>query len=265
MISSRSNPKIKFARALRQRKHRQETGLAIVEGIRHVGEAVEAGAAVQTIYFAPDLLTSNYALKLVEDQQAAGVDCLACSASAFNAIADRENPQGLLALVAVEENRLEQLQPANFSWGVALVAPQDPGNVGSILRAVDAAGASGVILLESSVDTRHPTLVRASMGALFWQPLATATFSEFEGWIQRHGYSLVGSSAHGGVDYRDVPGYRRPLVLLMGSEREGLTVEQRQACDQLVRLPMHGHATSLNLATATGILLYAILERLEPK
>lgn len=262
MISSRSNPNIKFARALRQRKHRQETGLALVEGIRHVGEAVEAGAAVQTIYYAPDLLTSEFALELLERQKAAGVECLACSAHAFEAIADRDHPQGILALVATRESSLSQLHPGNFPWGVALVSPQDPGNVGSILRAVDAVGASGVILLDSSVDGRHPTLVRASMGALFWKPLATANFSAFESWIRQNGYALVGSSAHGGVDYRQVPGYQQPLVLLMGSEREGLSDEQRRACDQLVRLPMHGHATSLNLATATGILLYAILERL---
>lgn len=252
-------------RGLRQRKTRQAEGLAVVEGIRHVGEAVEAGAAVRTIFYAPDLLTSDFARELVRSQQSAGVECLPCSPEAFAAMADRENPQGILAVVAVEETRLEQLHPGNFPWGVALVAPQDPGNVGAILRTVDAAGASGVLLLDSSVDSRHPTLVRASMGALFWYPLASASFADFQRWAEKHGYAVIGTTAHEAVDYRQVPAYRQPLILLMGSEREGLSAEHRQACSQLVRLPMAGHATSLNLAIATGIMLYAMLERMQPE
>jgi TrmH family RNA methyltransferase len=265
LISSRSNARIKFVRSLRQRKARQAEGLAVVEGIHPVGEAIEARAAVRSIFYAPDLLTSDFARDLIRSQEAAGIECLACSADVFTSIAERDHPQGLLALVAVQETRLEQLHPANFSWGVALVAPQDPGNVGAILRTVDAAGASGVLLLDSSVDSRHPTLVRASMGALFWHPLAVASFQEFRHWAHSYDYDVIGTSAQGEVDYRQVADYRRPVVLLMGSEREGLSAEHRQACTQVVRLPMAGHATSLNLAIATGIMLYAMLERLQPQ
>ncbi len=259
LISSRNNPRIKEARALHQRKARQEARLFLVEGIRHVGEAVEAGAPVEAIYYAPDLLTSEYASRLVAEQSTRGVACFATTPEVFASLADKENPQGLLAVVRQPQRRLAELNPGNFPWGVALVSPQDPGNLGSILRTIDAVGASGLILLESSVDLYHPAAVRASMGALFWYPAIQASFGEFREWAHGGGYHIYGSSAHGPQDYQQARPYLTPRILLLGSEREGLTPEQQSACESVVRLPMRGKATSLNLAVAAGILLYAML------
>jgi TrmH family RNA methyltransferase len=259
-ITSRNNPKITQARALRQRKSREATGAFLVEGIRHVGEAVEAGAAVEAVFYAPDLLHSEYALGLVANLSAQGVACYPVTADVFGALADKENPAGLLAVVRRRQEPLSQLNPNNFSWGVAVVAPQDPGNVGAILRTIDAVGASGLLLLENSVDPTHPSAVRASLGALFWHPVVSASFAEFAGWAQGHGYHIYGTSARGGRDYREIESYERPAILLMGSERVGLAAEQAAVCQELVRLPMHGRATSLNLAVAAGVMLYAMLD-----
>jgi TrmH family RNA methyltransferase len=96
---------------------------------------------------------------------------------------------------------------------------------------------------------------------LFWHPVVTATFEEFLRWVSQHGYHVYGTSARGGVPASQVPTYLRPAVLLMGSEREGLTEEQRTACETLIRLPMKGRVTSLNLAVATGVMLYGMLEK----
>jgi TrmH family RNA methyltransferase len=139
---------------------------------------------------------------------------------------------------------------------VALVAPQDPGNLGAILRTIDAVGASGLLLLENSVDPYHPTAVRASMGTMFWHPVVKASFTDFTAWAKEHGYHIYGSSAKGGVDYQTVSAFQRPAILLLGSEREGLTFDQAGICEQVVQLPMQGRATSLNLSVAAGILLY---------
>jgi TrmH family RNA methyltransferase len=260
LISSHSNSKIKQVRALRQRKVRQETGLFVVEGIRHIGEAVEAGARLEGIYYAPDLLHSEFALQLVEEQQQSGVDCYATTVAVFETIADKENPQGILALVRQPERGLADLNPANFTWGVALVEPQDPGNLGTILRTVDAVGASGMLLLDGSVDPYHPSAVRASMGALFWYPVVSASFAAFKEWAHLQGYHIYGTSAHGNVDYRQIVHFQRPCILLLGSERTGLTADQAGACKALIRLPMHGRATSLNLAIAAGVMLYQMME-----
>jgi TrmH family RNA methyltransferase len=259
LISSRNNPKIKQVRALHQRKARQEARLFLVEGIRHVGEAIEAGSAVEAIYYAPELLKSEFASLLVAAQTEKGVACYATSPEVFNSLAEKENPQGILAVVRQSERRLDELNPGNFSWGVALVSPQDPGNLGAILRTVDAVGASGLILLESSVDIYNPAAVRASMGTLFWYPVVQATFTNFQGWVTGNGYHVYGSSAHADNDYLQTRLYLSPRILLLGSEREGLTPEQQSVCESVVRLPVHGRATSLNLAVAAGILLYAML------
>ncbi len=266
LISSRSNEKVKQVRALRERKQRQASGLFLIEGIHHVGDAVEAAKAAKlylvSLYYAPTLLKSDYALGLIHDQAARGVPCYALSAEVFQSIADKENPQGIIAIARPRQFQLEDLSPQNFSWGVALVAPQDPGNIGTILRTIDAVGASGLILLEGGADPYHPACVRASMGALFWHPLVSTSFSDFSQWTAEHGYHIYGTSAHAHTDYRQVDAYRRPLILLMGSERQGLTPEQAGLCHQFLRMPMHGRVTSLNLAVATGIMLYAILDRL---
>jgi TrmH family RNA methyltransferase len=131
------------------------------------------------------------------------------------------------------------------------------------LRTIDAAGADGLILLDGGVDPFHPTAVRASMGTLFWKPLAQAGFADFLAWSRAHGYHLVGTSARGTQDYRSVSLPGGPTVLLLGSEQKGLSGEQLAACDTLVSLPMRGRATSLNLAVAAGILLYALTPGLE--
>ncbi len=261
LISSRSNPKIKQIRALKQRKNRQATGLFFVEGIRHVGEAVDSGARIESIFYAPEQLTSLFGHALIQRQSELGVPCYQTTAEVFDSISDKDNPQGILALVEQPQSRLTDIQPENFAWGVALIEPQDPGNVGTILRTIDAVGASGLLLLDSSVDPFNPGSVRASMGTLFWLPIIQASFDEFVHWVRHWGYQIYGTSARGSTDISAVSLYRFPAILLMGSEREGLTPVQAAACQQLIRLPMHGRATSLNLAIATGVLLYDMLAK----
>ena len=262
IITSRGNAKIKAARALRQHKKRQQTGLFLVEGIRHVGEAFEAGALLEAIYYAPENLVSQFALDLVENAGQAGIPCYAVSREVFDTLAEKENPQGILAVVKTVERSIDKLDAENFPWGVALVSPSDPGNLGAILRTVDAVGAAGLLALDGGVDSGHPALVRASMGAIFWHPVARATYAEFLVWARHNGYHIYGTSAQGAIDYHQVSFYRRPCILLMGSERQGLSAEQAAGCEQVICLPMRGRATSLNLAIATGVMLYDMLAKL---
>lgn len=235
----------------------------LVEGIHHVGEAVEAGIDLEEIFYAPDLLNSKYAQELIRTASNRGLPCQATTPDVFISIATKENPSGILAVAQQRWSVLEDLNPANFPWGVALVAPQDPGNIGAILRTINAVGASGLLLLDSSADPYHPNAVRASMGTLFWHPMGKTTFNEFLSWSRKHDYHLIGTSAHAERHYLQIDRYQLPLILLMGSEREGLTAEQAAVCEEVIRLPMHGRTTSLNLAVATGVVLYSLLEKLE--
>jgi TrmH family RNA methyltransferase len=268
-LTSRNNPKIKQIRQLLgQRKERDASGLFVVEGIRHVGEAIAAQTSVDYICFAPDLLSSDFAQQLLQEQMQLGIPCFAVDGDTFSSLASKENPQGIIAVVKQPHLKLDTLSLKNFPWGVALVAPQDPGNIGTILRTIDAAGASGLILLDDpsneqySADPYHPSSVRASMGSIFWFPLISVTFSEFLSWVKACGYKIYGTSAHATQDYQQVEHFERPFILLMGSEREGLTPSQSAECDEMLRIPMQGRVTSLNLAVATGVMLYSIQDKL---
>jgi TrmH family RNA methyltransferase len=263
LITSRRNSKIRWARSLRRRKARRESGFFLVEGIFHVGEA-QAAERLEAIFYAPELLESDFAYQVIERASSQDVPCHATSPDVFESLAGKDNPQGIVAVVRWREWDLDELNPDNFPWGVALVAPQDPGNVGTILRTIDSVGASGLILLDESVDPTYPSAVRASMGALFWHPVVMTSFNRFSDWADKWGYHVYGTSAHGDLDYRRADAYQRPLFLLMGSEREGLTDEQARICRSLLRIPMQGRVSSLNLGVATGIMLYAVLDSLSP-
>ena len=256
-LTNPRNPDVKLTRKLQLRKVRDETGLFVAEGIRHVGEAIEAGADVAWICYAPDLLKSPFANDLLETQRKAGRRVYALAEDVFRSLADKDNPQGVLAVIRRPSATLAALSAATHPWLVALVRPQDPGNIGTVLRTMDAVGANGLVLLDGGADPGHPNTVRASLGALFWMPIVTTSFDEFVAWAKGQGYNLIGTSENGTVDYR-AAAYRRPTVLVMGSEREGLTPEQEAACAQMVSLPMRGRVTSLNLAVATGLMLYAM-------
>jgi RNA methyltransferase, TrmH family len=266
--TSPGNPKIKLARALRGRKARQESGLFLVEGIHHIGAAMQAGADIRYLIQAPELLDGDFARQLVAELSGQDVPCYSVSRTVFASLADKDNPQGLLAIVRQPAHLLHDLTPQNFPWGTALVDPQDPGNLGAILRTIDAVNASGLLLLSSApdqaglVDPFHPSAVRASMGAIFWRPIVRADFSQFTRWAQIQGYHIYGTSAHGDLDFRWLETYQLPAILLLGSERAGLAPEQAGVCQSILRLPMTGHVTSLNLSVAAGVLLYDMLAKL---
>jgi TrmH family RNA methyltransferase len=259
LIVSPHNATIKRIRALRSRKERDRTGLAFVEGIRLVVEAAGQPDAIETLVVAPELLTSALARDLAADRRASGAACVYVGAEVFGTLATKDRPQGLGAVVRQRWRTLDQISVAEHPW-IALDAVQDPGNLGSILRTSDAVGAAGVILLGSAADPYDPAAARASMGALFTQQLARAQPAEFAAWVRRLQVPVIGASGAGADDYRAVA-YPRPLVLLMGSERQGLSVEQLALCDQVVRIPMVGHSDSLNLAVATSLVLYEIFHQ----
>ncbi|MCS7246969.1 MAG: RNA methyltransferase [Anaerolineales bacterium] len=260
-ISSRNNPKIKEVRLLKQSKIRRRGGFCIVEGIWHFIEAVESWkqggyASLVRVFYAPKLLKSEIALQTIEEVSRRGVPCFSVEEVVFRSIAEKENPQGVLAIVRLRQPSLEELNLQESGWLVGLVEPQDPGNVGTILRTMDAVGACGLFLLDGGVDPFHPEVIRASMGAIFWIPVWRLSFQEMVEWAAYNDVRIYGTSAHATKLYTEIESYERPCLLLLGSEREGLTTPQRQACHELLRLPMCGRVSSLNLAVAAGVMLY---------
>jgi TrmH family RNA methyltransferase len=263
-ITSHRNSQVKYLRSLRLRKYREREGRFLIEGIRIVAEAQACGAVLETLVYAPDLLVSERAQALVETLEPERR--LVLSGDVFRSLSDREQPQGIAAVVRMEDLPLSELgaSPRLEDQPLLVVVAyqlQDPGNLGSIIRTADAAGATGVIVVEPSADLYAPQTVRASMGSIFGLPIVRLSSGEaLQPWYQEvrgrdQDLLVVASSARAQQAHYDVD-LRGPLVLLVGNERRGLPSSVREEADLLVCLPMAGRATSLNASAAAAALIY---------
>lgn len=262
IITSTANARVKLIRGLRARREREHTGLAWVEGIRPTVEALQLNATIDTLVVAPDLLTSDFARDAVDVARVEGIDIMEVTNAVFRSLSDRDGPQGLGAIIRQQWLSLPDIRLAEGDRWVALASVADPGNLGTILRTCDGSDAEGVILLDTSTDPYDPAAMRASMGAVFSRRLVRASFEAFAEWTRAEGATVVGASDRAPETYREAD-YGARTVLLMGSEREGLTTEQQTLCDRMVSIPMRGRSDSLNLGIATAILLYEVLDRRE--
>lgn len=258
--TSPSNPKIKLARKLRDRKERQQSGLFYIEGLRIVGEAADTGADFEYVLVAPELLQSEFGQSLVERLGRQGATLLEVGASTFKGFAHKDNPQGIAAVLRQRWTPIETIDPQPGASWVALDAVQDPGNLGTIMRTHDAVGGAGLIILDNSTDPYDVTAVRASMGAVFSQRLVKCPFEAFARWKIKHGTAVIGTSGAATSDYQALR-YPDPCILLMGSEKQGLLQHHLDLCDHLVSIPMAGRSDSLNLAVATAVVLYEIFNQ----
>src|SRR5882724_10865653 len=261
VISSAANPLIKRVRLLADRRHRRREGAFVVEGIQPVWQAVEAGAAIETLIVAPDLLRPPGAVAMVARQEERGVPVARVSAELFGRIAGRDGPAGLAAIIEARPWPLEALTVLPGSLFVALHETGNPGNLGTIIRTASAAGAAGVILAGATTDPYDPVAVKASMGALFDVPVARAgTAQDFLDWASGHGVTVAAATGQGKVPHWTAE-FPLPLAMLLGSEGEGLPAAVQDQAGLRVRIPMTGTAESLNLAVAAGILLYEVRRR----
>lgn len=262
MITSAANPLIKRVRMLADRKHRRRERAFVVQGIQPVWQAVEAGADVEVLLVAPDLLRHPGAADMVARQEAAGARVARLSAGLFGRIADRDGPAGLAAIVALPSPLpLDALPAGRASLFVVLRSPGNPGNVGTIVRTASATGADAVILVGPSADPYDPAAVKASMGALFTTPVvAVQTAAEFLDWAGHHSVRVAAASSRASQTCWDAD-LRTPLAVLLGSEGDGLPDDLLAAADLRVAIPMTGTAESLNLAVAAGVMLYEARRR----
>jgi len=263
-ITSSANVKVKAMRALRLRKYRERRKCFWIEGLHIVHEALATGAAVELLVYAPELLTSDHAPTLVA--QVPPDRRLAVSSRVFQSLSDREGPQGLGAVVRMVDLPLEAIPLSDELVLVVAHQVRDPGNIGTIIRTADCVAASGVVVIEPAADPYAPRAVRASMGSLFALPVVRlCDEAPLWHWVweaKAAGWPLqiVATCAHGTQDYRALD-YRRPTVILMGREGPGLPDSAKAQADTLVRIPLRGRASSLNVAAAAAVLLYEVLNQ----
>ena len=260
MITSHANERIKQFRKLGERKERQKTGLFPIEGLRIVAEAVDQQAEIELLLVAPDLLVSDFGKELAERVRASGADVLEVSEDVFRGFSLKDGPQGLAAMVRQRWLPLRDVVlDAGKNWTV-LDAIQNPGNLGTIMRTQDAVGAAGLILLDQATDPYDPAAMRGSMGAIFTQWLVKTQLADFADWKRQQPYAMIGTSDAAALDYQAVD-YPDPMLLMMGSERQGLQAQHMALCDDMVSIPMVGQSDSLNLAVATALMLYEVFNQ----
>ena len=259
LISSRANERVKVIRALHDKKGRDATGTFFAEGWRLVEAALDTGAAVELAVVAPDRLEVRDEA-LVARLQAAGVPLLEVTGEVFDSIGYRDEDQALGIVVKQRWEALDASTGARRCW-VALHDIQHPGNLGTIIRNNDAIGGDGVVLSGTGTDPYHPIAVRGSLGAIFSQRIVRATQDDVAAWAKRGECSVIGTSPVGTVDYREADYASKPVLLISGSERIGISEAQIALCDAIVRIPMAGLVESLNLSIATALVQFEVLRQ----
>jgi TrmH family RNA methyltransferase len=255
-ITAFSNPTVKLLRSLRDKKARRSEGLFLAEGLRILAEARDSGRLPEIVAFSPEGAKHPLAAEIIAAMEAAGGDAIETTPDILSKMSGKDNPQLLLGAYRQPDMALDRIDRDKAPLWIVAQALRDPGNIGTILRTGDAVGAGGLVLIDDSADPFSVEAVRASMGAVFTQDIATARWPEFIAWRSGEG-QLVGTSLKATEDYLEAE-YRQPCFLLIGNEQQGLPADYEAECDLLVKIPMAGRADSLNAAMAAAVMVFAI-------
>ena len=256
-ITSFSNETVKRLRALRDKKARKAEGLFLAEGLRILAEARDSGRLPEIIAYAPAGGVHPLAAEIIAAAEAQGADVIETTPDILSKMSGKENPQAILGAYRQPDTSLAAINRSAAPLWIVAQALRDPGNLGTILRTGDAVGAGGLILLDDSADPFSVEAVRASMGAIFTQQVATARWDEFVPWLRSGPGQLAGTSLNTDSDYLDAT-YEQPCFLLIGNESQGLPAEYEAECDLLVKMPMLGKADSLNAAVAAAVMAFHV-------
>ena len=256
-VTAFSNPTVKLLRSLRDKKARRSEGMFLAEGLRILAEARDSGLFPEIIAYSPEGARHPLAADIIAATEANGGDAIETKADILSKMSGKENPQMLIGAYRQPDTSLSLIDRSAASLWIVAQALRDPGNIGTILRTGDAVGAGGLILIDDCADPYSVEAVRASMGAIFTQKIATARWPEFTSWLRGGPGQLVGTSLRATHDYLEAD-YRKPCFLLIGNEQQGLPADYERECDLLIKIPMAGRADSLNAAIATAVMAFAI-------
>ena len=255
VISSLTNPRVKQAVALRHRSHRDTLGLTLVEGYPEVRRAVENRHFPVTFFTCPALFQGENEPELIRRCREAGVEHLECTEAVFRKMSYRDRPDGLLAVAPQVRGSIAELHLPDNPLLIVVQAIEKPGNLGTILRSSDAAGADAVLVCDRCTDVNNPNVIRASIGTLFALPVIETPTDEALPWLKAHGIRTVATTPHTDRLYTDED-FRGPIAIVLGTEQVGLTDAWLDSSDVRVRIPMRGQSDSLNVAQAATLLLF---------
>ncbi|MCX7842707.1 MAG: RNA methyltransferase [Clostridia bacterium] len=261
LITSNQNPFVKHIKSLKDKKHREEKKLFLIEGIRFVEEALKEQADIKLIAVSEGLHQTKGGKEVFElAQKSLSCEMVTLSHKVFKEISDTDTPQGILAVVEIKRFKLEDILNRG-GLIVILDSLQDPGNMGTIIRTADAAAASGIVLSRGCVDVYNPKVLRSTMGSIFHIPFYTPdslpdTIME----LKKYGYKVMAAHLKGDLNYFEQEIGERAAIIL-GNEANGISQEIAALAHSLVRIPMPGRAESLNASVAAALLIYESVRR----
>ncbi len=259
-ITSQQNPGIKNIVKLRNRQHRDRQELIIVEGFREISRALDNGYVFKTLYFCTECFQGENEPALIDRAQQDGADLLECSKDVFCKISYRDRPEGLLGLGPKVTRELSALDLPDQPFLLVTEHIEKPGNLGTMLRAADAAGVDAVIVCDPCTDIHNPNVVRASVGTLFSVPVVEASSADVQAWLDRHGVQIVAATPYGSCEYTGAT-YSGPTAVVVGSEMLGLSDCWMGRATVKVKIPMLGQCDSLNVSAAAAIMLYEVVRQ----
>jgi RNA methyltransferase, TrmH family len=263
-ITGFSNPTVKYLRSLREKKHRKQEKCFLAEGLRLLTDAREAGRLPQMLVMSTSRSPHPLLDALEADLAAAGGEIIEMDEALLAKISGKDNPQSVCGVFAEWDTSLAAIDRSAAPIWLVAQALRDPGNLGTMLRTGDAVGAGGLILIDDCADPFSVEAVRASMGAIFTQRLAQASWADFTTWLRAGQGQLVAASLRDAQPYRGAA-YASPCFILVGNESRGLPQDYEDQCDLRVTIPMRGAADSLNAAVAGAVLAYEALACLPDK
>ncbi len=259
-ITSLQNARVKQAVRLRERRQRQQQQRFVIDGARELGRAMAAGVAMVEVFVCETLCQSEDARRVLELLPQSGAEVLQVNEPVFEKLAFGSRDEGVLGVAAMPDVGLERIALPERPLVAVLEGIEKPGNVGAVLRSVDGAGVSALVVADRGTDLFNPNVIRASLGTLFTVPVAMASTAETAGWLQDRGLTIYAAIVDGSVPYTEAD-FRGPAAIVLGSEATGLSDAWRVDGVVGIRLPMLGVADSLNVSTAAAVLFYEALRQ----
>lgn len=263
-ITSVQNERIRGVARLEKRRARDARRVTLVEGVREVSRALAAGVIPVEAFVCPALVKEAEAIAALAQLERLETErrthLFTVTPAVFARLVVREGGGGMLLVIPYLTRTLADLPLGNPAFLAVIEGVEKPGNLGAILRTADAAGVDGVIVNAGATDIHNPNVVRASLGTLFSVPICEATPAETIAHVRALGVRTVAAVPDASQNYTAAD-LRGPVAIVMGSEASGLSSAWRDAADALVSIPMHGAADSLNLATATALMLYEVVRQ----
>jgi RNA methyltransferase, TrmH family len=256
-ITSLQNPHVKEAVRLRDRRERDRTDLFLIEGYRELKRAIDAGRKIDTLFYCPALFLGENEDELLQKSKAA---LLCCTPGVFEKISYRDRPDGLLGIAPQLHLRLDDLQLSSHPFLVIAESIEKPGNLGTILRSCDAAGVDAVIVCDPTTDIHNPNVVRSSVGTLFTQRVLEANREDTLAFLRKHHIKIAAATPHADLIYTEAS-FKEAIAIAVGTEQYGLSESWMKTADLLLRIPMRGAADSLNVASATTLMLYEVIRQ----